>query len=148
MPHSICNITCRFDNIFSQQRNIIFDFYFIKRTNNSYVLQEEFDDTKGVIRIRKSKKDRKFITAKNNFKNLIPIFWADMFDIIRICNIVLTHLVFDTKRLKILKWLSEAEKGKKTDNTMSKRKRTNRQTLIHNTLHRKTRAQRISQNGG
>ena len=46
-----------------------------------------------------------------------------MFDIIRICSIVLIHLVFDTKSLKILKWLSEGVNGKKTDNTMSKRKK-------------------------
>ena len=72
------------------------------------------------MRIRKSK-DRQYITAKNNFKKLIPIFWADIFDIIRICSIVLTNLVFDTKSLT--PWYSStiAESGVK-HNKSSNRK--------------------------
>ena len=35
---------------------------------NLYIVQEEFEDTKGVIRIRKSKKDRQHNDQKKNDK--------------------------------------------------------------------------------
>ena len=38
------------------------------KKNNLHLLQEEFEDTKGVIRIRKSKKDRQHNGQKNKDK--------------------------------------------------------------------------------
>ena len=38
----------------------VFKFYFISSTRFESFESEEFEDTKGVIRIRKSKKDRQY----------------------------------------------------------------------------------------